>query len=326
MRAMLLLSILLLPLCALAQEPASTADATAEIAEPGTRIESPSRSALYEQALERKLPTQEQRKLDFNGESQLGLYMPAARPEGLGGVLLIAGPGEHADWPNLIAPLRRQLSDAGWNTLSIGLPDSPPLPDSALNDTPTDNTDPQDGAVEQGLQAADNQPDQAPPAEDAAADYATRCTQLIQAAWKVLSAEGNEYITVIARDASGYWALRAASPPVSGQPPQALILFQPREPELADQPTFQLLLEQWDKPLLELINSGSAQGEIQAREHQRIAQRAGHAQYKQWDTDYLLDSMLAEDMLQKRIEGWLERLVETQAAGSTASAKAAMTP
>ena len=36
--------------------------------------------------------------------------------------------------------------------------------------------------------------------------------------------------------------------------------------------------------------------------------------------------MLAEDMLQKRIEGWLERLVETQAAGSTASAKAAMTP
>ena len=69
MRAMLLLSILLLPLCALAQEPASTADATAEIAEPGTRIESPSRSALYEQALERKLPTQEQRKLDFNGES-----------------------------------------------------------------------------------------------------------------------------------------------------------------------------------------------------------------------------------------------------------------
>ncbi|HDY97631.1 MAG TPA: DUF3530 family protein [Pseudomonas sabulinigri] len=334
MRATLLLLAMLLPFHAQAQTPETEADAAPEAVEPNTRVDAPTRSALYEQALERKLPTEEQRQLDFHGESQLGLFLPAARPEALGGVLLIAGPGEHADWPELIAPVRRQLSDAGWNTLSISLPDSSGASDSPPNppaeDNQADTPDEELSEEEQGLQAADNQPDQPPTPElkpaNSDPDYATRAMQLIQAAWQVLAAEGNEHITIIARSEAGYWALRAASPPASGQPPQALILFKPKDPGIEGQPNINLLLEKWDKPLLELFNAGSPQGAIQGTEHQRIARRTGHNLYQQWDIDYLRDSMLADDMLRKRLQGWLERRLLNQTTEVGASPKPAITP
>lgn len=334
MRATLLLFALLLPFHAQAQTSETEADAAPEAVEPNTRVDAPTRSALYEQALERKLPTEEQRQLDFHGESQLGLFLPAARPEALGGVLLIAGPGEHADWPELIAPVRRQLSDAGWNTLAISLPDSPGASDSPndppAEDTQADTTDDTQTEEEQGLQAADNQPDQPPAPElkpdTSDPDYATRSMQLIQAAWQVLAAEGNEHITIIARSEAGYWALRAASPPASGQPPQALILFKPKDPSIKGQPSINLLLEKWDKPLLELLNAGSPRGAIQGREHQRIARRTGHSLYQQWDIDYLRDSILADDMLRKRLQGWLERRLLNQTTEVGASPKPAITP
>lgn len=334
MRVTLLLIALFLPLLALAQTPAAEPTEASDATEPTSRVEPTSRNALYEQALERKLPTEEQRQLDFHGETQLGLFLPAARPEALGGVLLIAGPGEHADWPQLIAPARRRLSDAGWNTLSISLPDSPiatasaaePAADAIEKTAAADDaTDEQD----QGLQSADNQPDQPPATTTPAAtesDYATRSMQLIQAAWQVLAAEGNEHITIIARSEAGYWALCAASPPASGQPPHAIALFKPRDPGLQGQPSLSLLLEKWDKPLLELINAGSPQGAIQAREHQLTARRAGHSLYQQWDIDYLQNSALADDMLQKRLQGWLERRQLNQAAEVGDSAKPAVAP
>ncbi len=333
MRALLLLIALSLPLCSQAQTP-ETVDAPANdaaAAERGERTESPTRNALYQQALERKLPTEEQRQLDFHGESQLGLYLPAARPKALGGVLLIAGPGEHADWPELIGPARRRLSDAGWNTLSISLPEAPLSPSTAEPEVPATAAD-TEGSDEQEnpLLAADNQPDQPPvpstATADSSADYAKRCMQLIQAAWQVLAAENNEHITLITRADAGYWALRAASPPASQQPPHAVILFKPRDPLIEGQPSLNLLLEKWDKPLLELLAAGSPQGAIQAREHQRIAQRTGHSLYQQWDIDYLRDSVLADDMLQKRLQGWLERRLLNQPSEVGVSAEPAVAP
>ncbi|MEH6491506.1 DUF3530 family protein [Halopseudomonas sp.] len=336
MRALLLLIALSLPLCSQAQTPETeeaAADAT-PTAQAGKRAESPSRNALYQQALERRLPTEEQRQLDFHGESQLGLYLPAARPEALGGVLLIAGPGEHADWPELIGPARRRLSDAGWNTLSISLPDAP-LPASVAEPaTPNPDVDTADkegsDEPEDPQLAADNQPDQPPVPTTAQAitttDYATRCMQLIQAAWQVLAAEKNEHITLITRAEAGYWALRAASPPASQQPPHAIVLFKPRDAAIEGQPSLNLLLEKWDKPLLELLAASSPQGAIQAREHQRIARRMGHSLYQQWDIDYLPDSVLADDMLQKRLQGWLERRLLNQASEVGASAEPAVAP
>lgn len=55
--------------------------------------------------------------------SALFLAANQAQPRGL--VILLPGFGETFDWPNTIGPLRRQLPDAGWHTLSLNLPTAP---------------------------------------------------------------------------------------------------------------------------------------------------------------------------------------------------------
>jgi pimeloyl-ACP methyl ester carboxylesterase len=59
---------------------------------------------------------------DSGKDSFLALYTPAGGSERRGGVLLLHGLGAHPDWPDVIAPLRQELPDAGWATLSLQLP------------------------------------------------------------------------------------------------------------------------------------------------------------------------------------------------------------
>jgi pimeloyl-ACP methyl ester carboxylesterase len=45
-------------------------------------------------------------------------------PEGdlKGGVVILHGRGFHPDWPEVVAPLRTQLAESGWRTLSLQMP------------------------------------------------------------------------------------------------------------------------------------------------------------------------------------------------------------
>ncbi len=52
----------------------------------------------------------------------LGLYTPAATPRTRGGVILMHGTGVHPNWHDVIFPLRTELPDHGWATLSIQMP------------------------------------------------------------------------------------------------------------------------------------------------------------------------------------------------------------
>lgn len=56
------------------------------------------------------------------GREFLGLYQPAYGRLPRRVVVLVHGMGGHADWPDVIAPLRRQLPQSGWSTLSIQMP------------------------------------------------------------------------------------------------------------------------------------------------------------------------------------------------------------
>lgn len=55
-------------------------------------------------------------------QSFFALYTPAEGNLKRGGVILLHGLGAHPDWPDVIAPLRKALPEAGWATLSIQLP------------------------------------------------------------------------------------------------------------------------------------------------------------------------------------------------------------
>ena len=59
----------------------------------------------------------------------LAIYTKTNAKNSRGGIILLHDLGAHADWPDIITPLRSELPLKGWNTLSLQLPI---LPDSTL--------------------------------------------------------------------------------------------------------------------------------------------------------------------------------------------------
>ncbi|WP_164880956.1 DUF3530 family protein [Aestuariirhabdus litorea] len=80
----------------------------------------------------------------------IALYQARRSSRDRGGVILLAAPGQHADWPQLVAPLRDALPDQGWHSLSLAPPPLPaPTPPEAAE---TDSASGEAGkSVEQSL-------------------------------------------------------------------------------------------------------------------------------------------------------------------------------
>lgn len=228
-------------------------------------------------ALERHFPASQQRRLGEGGSAFLALRLDAAQPEPRGAVLLIGDHGEHADWPELIGPARRQLSEAGWHTLAIALPAEPPqsfgLSDEALRERSSAQREDIAGRLQLALGELTREMDSALPT------------------------------VIIARGGSAYWALLNAEqhPETAG-----LILFQPRSPAFAE-PGLDELAREWERPLLELIPSGA--GPLAGhRERATNARRLAHANYRQWQVGDLRGAPQSQAILIRRLQGWLERL------------------
>jgi len=57
-----------------------------------------------------------------DGKKFLGIYTPSATDKIVGAVILLHGRGVHPNWSQVIQPLRTQLPDEGWATLSLQMP------------------------------------------------------------------------------------------------------------------------------------------------------------------------------------------------------------
>lgn len=60
--------------------------------------------------------------LQAGGREVFAIYTPTDLAMRRGGVILLHGRGAHPDWPEVISPLRQQLPEAGWATLSVQMP------------------------------------------------------------------------------------------------------------------------------------------------------------------------------------------------------------
>ncbi len=58
--------------------------------------------------------------LDLGKHKALAIYTEADEPKG--GVIVIHGSGVHPNWEDIVHPLRTQLPESGWSTLSIQMP------------------------------------------------------------------------------------------------------------------------------------------------------------------------------------------------------------
>ena len=79
-----------------------------------------SREAFINERLAAYATADELLWLMASGEQFIALHNLATNPSGV--VLILHDMGSHADWPDIIAPLRALLPPHGWSTLSIQLP------------------------------------------------------------------------------------------------------------------------------------------------------------------------------------------------------------
>lgn len=77
-------------------------------------------------ALAQRVPQHEILWLKAAGRDFLGLYREPAAGVVQGVAIIVHGMGGHADWPEVIAPLRMRLPEAGWASLSLQMPVLPP--------------------------------------------------------------------------------------------------------------------------------------------------------------------------------------------------------
>lgn len=302
---------------------AGTAEPTTTASEPASRPAPPrpmldSRAESHEQALQRQLPARQQRMLDGGADPFLSLWLPANQAQPAGLVILVHGDGETADWPTAIGPLRRQLPDAGWSTLSLSLPDAPngvrarqakpvtvvlegveqaeaPEAPEPVAATP---------AAEETSAAAAIPPllDELAPAEP---DHARRVLGRLRAALEQARAHNPRTLVLLGHGTGAYWAARFLDEEQPGDVAQ-LVIVSARQPDDIDTELDELL------PRLRLATGDfyyrdRAGQQAMARERLNAGKRQQHPAYMQIGLQSLPSDARAEQgQLVRRVRGWLE--------------------
>ena len=308
---------LILP-CAFSVEAADPAPAAAEESvgeKPLERHPLLERSQEEAIALERKIPAQEQQKLQAGSDTFLALWKPANTADPKGAVIIIPGAGETVDWPQAIGPLRRKLPDAEWSSLSITLPDpqSDAIAPRVIEVPPTLKT-PDVGSKDSTTatpieQAAGGEAEivdkaVAETGEDQAKADAERIFARIDAAIAYAEQHSARSIVVLGHGTGAYWAARYLS---ERQPAQvekfAMVAAQTpvaAKPELAElTPTLTL-------PTADIFYSDKPLDRNAALERLQASKRLKTSAFSQVSLKAVPGDRNAEqEQLVRRVRGWL---------------------
>lgn len=301
-------------------------EAPAELLE---RPDLPERSEQDAAALQQRLDDSEQQQLETPNERFLALWLPANVGEPRGMVIILPGDNMHAAAPEVVAPLRRKLPDAGWHSLSLSLPDP-------LSDLPLPRPQPV-ADVPQSEDAQAAEPDATPPAateeaapaetaevapapapadetstsetqrlrDDAMQAHTERMFARIDAAVVFANQRDAPRIILLGHGSGGYWAARflkeRPAPGVSG-----LLLVSPRVPA-GFSPPLEELAPALSLPVGDLFYKDQAAERSAALRRLQASKRLKAANYRQVALKALPGNQEAEqEQLYRRARGWLE--------------------
>lgn len=184
--------------------------------------------------------------LEAEGQEFLSIYTESESETPAGGVILLHGIGVHPDWPDVINPLREQLPEHGWSTLSLQMPI---------------------------LAAAAELPDYYPVFEEV--------PPRINAGIRFLQEQGIDNIVIVAHSLgaqmAAYWLARTDDPPVMGL--VAIGLSGKRYSDRGDLPAW---ISGITVPVLDLYGENDLPEVKQtASERAATASRAGNTAYTQ---------------------------------------------
>ncbi|MGJ7514752.1 alpha/beta hydrolase family protein [Pseudomonas baetica] len=297
--------------------PAATPDATQTPAEekPVERQPLPERSQEEATALERKIPAQEQQQLQAGSDTFLALWIPANTADPKGAVIIIPGAGETVDWPQAIGPLRRNLPNAQWSSLSITLPDlqSDVIAPRTVEVPPTPKT-PEAGSkdsttaapIEQvaGGEAEVTDKPAAETSEEQSKADAERIFARIDAAIAFAEQQSARSIVVLGHGTGAYWAARYLS---EKQPSQVerLVMVAAQTPAQA-KPVLDELAPNLKLPTADLFYMDKPQDRNAALARLQASKRLKSSAFSQVSLKALPgDAKAQQEQLVRRVRGWL---------------------
>lgn len=277
-------------------------------------------------ALIAEVPRVQQVNLPLAEDQQfLALEIKALRPRPRGQLLILPADGLHPDWPQAIAPVRRNLPEYGWTTLSLSLPvykalgvAPRTLPPGPLLARMTSKIQPPDNATEEGgaampggMLGMEEEEDEAPVVEERE-DPAVRLSahrELIEArVAAALDYLGQGRKGLVLQGESVYWLqpwLEAGN--LNRRSP--LILLQVESPEGVEEASLVATLQQLgNRPILDIYDARNAHQQYLADERKAAYRRAGNRQAVQMPMNFDQGSAVANRWLAQRIEGWLRSL------------------
>lgn len=240
---------------------------------PGLLASDMEKEKRWEAQIVDNLLTGEAVKLKAGAIEILGLYTPSAGKQVLGGAIVLHGIGAHPAWPEVIEPLRTQLPEHGWHTLSLQLPILP-------NDAKAEDYAPLFGEV----------------------------APRINAGITYLKQKGIKNIVIVAHSLGA--AMSSAY--LADKPDPAIHAFVgigmgavPGDPRMDNA----ISLGKIKVPVLDIFGSMDLQPVIEnARARSDAAKKAGNKNFTQTKVagaDHFFNQM--DDELVKRVRGWLAR-------------------
>lgn len=309
-----------------ADSPATDAATPSADAPAAERAPLAERSVAAASALERQLPPEEQQQLRAGDETFLALWKPANAGEPNGVVILLPASGESADWPQAIGPLRNKLPDAGWSSLSLTLPDLPPLLPAVAAASVTSEAPPSDADTPADAAAADSQESTASTAEAAATDTANaappadsvttapavepgvRIFARIQAAIAFAEQQQAKTIVLFGHGDGAYWAARFLAEQKPAQV-QHLLVAAPALPD-GQTPALEELLPKLQLPIGDFYYQDQSSERSAATRRLHASKRLQHKAYTQVALKALPGNPEAEqEQLFRRMRGWLDKVL-----------------
>lgn len=287
-------------------------DAPATDQTPAARQPLMERSQEDALALERQLPAAEQQQLQAGSDNFLALWRPANSSDPAGTVIIVPGAGETADWPQSVGPLRRKFPDAGFNSLSLTLPDlvsqapvvraaeKPPAP--VTTDSQPSPPDAGAGVEKATAPDADNGSSAADVQDPMQVD-AERIFARIEAAVAFAQQHNSRSIVLLGHGSGAYWSARYMAERQSPHV-QKLVLVAARTPDNAPQGIDELAPE-LKVPVADIFYSDRQQAADAAQQRLQASKRQKGAPYSQVSLKTVPDKNAQAEQLFRRIKGWL---------------------
>lgn len=298
-----------------AADPAPAATEKPAEEKPAERQPLPERSQEEAAALGRKVPASEQQQLQAGSDTFLALWKPANTADPKGAVIIVPGAGETADWPQAVGPLRRNLPDAQWSSLSITLPDlqsdaiaprvaevppAPKTPDTTSKDSTTA------APIEQVAGGEAEVPDKllTETSEEQSKADAERIFTRIDAAIAFAEQQSARSIVVVGHGTGAYWAARYLS---EKQPPQVerFVMVAAQTPTQA-KPELDELAPMLKLPTADIFYRDKPVDRNMALARLQASKRLKASVFSQVSLKALPgDAKAQQEQLVRRVRGWL---------------------